>query len=207
MSTTREWSVTGDMSQLPDAAIGSDSLGWWGTVGFMLIEGTAFVLAAGAYFYLMPLLPAWPPSSPPPDWRYGTMFVALSLLSEWPNARASRAAAHQDARGVRLWLSVTTLCGLLLMVIRGFEFTALNEHWTHNAYGSMLWALMFIHTVHVATDVWDSVVLNVLVFVHPLDLRRCGDVSDNAMYWHFVVVSWLAIYTLVYLVPRFGHGA
>jgi cytochrome c oxidase subunit I+III len=56
----------------------------------------------------------------------------------------------------------------------------------------------------VGTDIYDTVVLAVLVFVKPVDGRKLTDVSDNALYWHFVVLTWLAIYALIYLVPRWA---
>jgi cytochrome c oxidase subunit 3 len=197
--------VVADVAHLPDAAFGSRSLGWWGTIGFMLIEGTAFVLAAGVYFYLMPMQPAWPPASPPPGLVYGTLFTGIVLLSEIPNVILKRACERGAIRTTRWVLAGMCLIGLVLMVVRGFEFTTLNEHWGMNAYGSIIWALLVLHTVHVATDLYDSIVLAVLIVAKTPDARRLGDVSDNALYWHFVAVSWLGIYALIYIVPRLGH--
>ena len=34
------------------------------------------------------------------------------------------------------------------------------------------------------------------------NLRRFGDVQDNAMYWNFVVGAWLPIYVCIYWIPR-----
>lgn len=44
--------VVGDLSGLPDSAQRASHLGWWGNIGFMAIEGTGFLLAAGVYLYL-----------------------------------------------------------------------------------------------------------------------------------------------------------
>src|SRR3954466_10848487 len=187
----RHLRIAGDISHLPDYGFGPSALGWWGTGGFMLIEGMAFVLGIGALFYLLPQQPAWPPASPPPDLLYGTLFTLVILLSEIPNFLVGRAAKACNARSVRIGLVIAVLVGLVLAVIRAFEFGALNERWDHNAYGSILWALMLMHTVHVATDVYDTIVLAVLAFVKPLDGRKFSDVEDNATYWHFVVVAWL----------------
>jgi cytochrome c oxidase subunit 3 len=194
--------VVADVSHLPDYGFGASALGWWGTVGFILIEGMAFVLGIGTLFYLLPQQPAWPPASPPPDLLYGTLFTVVVLLSEIPNVIAGRAAKRQDARGVRIGLLIAVAVGIVLAVIRAFEFGALNERWDHNAYGSIIWALMLMHTVHVATDVYDTGVLAVLSLRRPLDGRRMSDAEDNAMYWHFVVLAWLVLYVVIYLLPR-----
>ncbi|MGF6709140.1 cytochrome c oxidase subunit 3 [Luteibacter sp. W1I16] len=195
--------ITGDVGGLPDHAFGPASLGWWGTVGFMLIEGMAFVLATGAYFYLMSNESAWPPGGQPPSLMYGTLFTVLAILSEVPNVWLSRRTHAGDVAAIRIGLWVMVAIGVVLMVIRGFEFGALNVRWNDNAYGSILWALMLMHTVHIATDLYDTIVLAAIVALHEPDSRKRSDVADNVMYWHFVVVTWLAIYVLVYLLP--GH--
>ena len=47
----------------------------------------------------------------------------------------------------------------MLLVIRGFEFNSLNVMWYDNAYGSIIWALLLLHTTHIGTDWVDTVVL------------------------------------------------
>ena len=42
--------------------------------------------------------------------------------------------------------------GLVLIAVRGFEFAALNVQWDTNAYGSIVWALLALHTTHIVTD-------------------------------------------------------
>lgn len=199
--------LAGDLAHLPDYGYGASALGWWGTLGFVLIEGMAFALGAGALLYLLPLQPRWPPASPPPDLLWGTLFTAIVIASEWPNIWVARAAKHGELRQVRIGLVVAVAVGLALVVVRAFEFGALNERWDHNAYGSIVWALMLMHTVHLVTDVYDTGVLALLSFTHPMDGRRFSDVEDNAFYWHFVVLAWIVLYGLVYLLPRLlGHG-
>src|SRR5512141_531876 len=70
----RAETVVGDVSGLPDHNFGPASLGWWGVIGFMLIEGMGFVLAIGVYFYLLPYERTWPPNQPPPSLLWGTAF-------------------------------------------------------------------------------------------------------------------------------------
>jgi len=75
--------------------------------------------------------------------------------------------------------------------------------WDANAYGSIVWLLLGLHTIHLLTDLGDTIVLAVLMFTrHGTVGKRLGDVADNATYWNFVVASWLPIYFLIYWVPR-----
>jgi heme/copper-type cytochrome/quinol oxidase subunit 3 len=75
--------------------------------------------------------------------------------------------------------------------------------WDANAYGSIVWAILLLHTTHLVTDCFDTVVLAALMHTpHGEKPRRSVDVSENALYWHFVVITWVPLYALVYLVPR-----
>jgi heme/copper-type cytochrome/quinol oxidase subunit 3 len=103
---------------------------------------------------------------------------------------------------VRRGLVVMTLLGLVAIGIRFYEFFNLGVNWDQNAYGSITWVTLGLHATHLITDVGDTVVLAVLMFTRHARGRRFSDVSDNAFYWHFVVVAWLPLYGLVYWVPR-----
>ena len=52
--------VADDLSGLPMHGLHTASLTWWGTLAFMLIEGTGFALALAVYLYLMSIAPTWP---------------------------------------------------------------------------------------------------------------------------------------------------
>ena len=75
-----------DVSGLPHYAYGQRSILWWGTLGFCLIEGTAFALALVAYFYLRGKTETWPPGGiKPPDLFWGTLNTVILLASCIPN--------------------------------------------------------------------------------------------------------------------------
>jgi heme/copper-type cytochrome/quinol oxidase subunit 3 len=191
-----------DVSDLKDYGFGATTLSWWAVVGFMLIEGMGFVLAIGAYYYLLPNENVWPPTSPVPPLLWSTLFTVLAILSEIPNLWAKRAARALDLRGVRIALSLVILVGLAMLVVRWFEFDALNVLWQRSAYGSIVWAILILHTVHTLTDVYDSIVLAAVAWFKDFDGRKFGDTADNAMYWHFIVWSWVVLYFVVYWTPR-----
>jgi cytochrome c oxidase subunit 3 len=197
--------IVGDLSHLPESAMGARNIVWWGNIGFMAIEGTAFILAAGTYLYLMSQSPAWPPSGDrPPDLLWGSIFTAGLLLSALPNLWVLRSARRKDAKAVRLSTLLMALIGAALMVPRGFELAHLNVAWHHDAYGSVLWMLMILHTSHIITDWGDTCVQALWLYTHKIGDDQFADVEDNSNYWTFVVLSWLPIAALVYLVPRMG---
>jgi cytochrome c oxidase subunit 3 len=193
----------GDVSDLPANCFGTSSLTWWGTLGFILIEGTGFILAAAAYFYLMGQVDSWPPGNDPPELLWGTLQTLGMILSIVPNMWLDRAAHEEDLRKVRIGLIVMTTIGILLLAIRAFEFTVLNCRWDGNAYGSIVWVVLGLHTTHLLTDVGDTVVLTVLMLNKKhVNQRRYVDVTEGVTYWNFVILAWLPLYAMLYWTPR-----
>jgi len=191
-----------DVSGLAPGAFGHRTLMWWGTLGMVLIEGTVFALAIAAYFYIRLRNTTWPPNLPPPQLFWGTLNTAVLMVSAVPNELAKKAAERVDLPKVRLWLLVCLAFGVAFNVIRAFEFASLNCSWDTNAYGSIVWMLLGLHTVHIATDVVDTAVLTALMFIGPIEEKRFVDVSENSLYWYFVVFSWPFIYGVLYWAPR-----
>jgi heme/copper-type cytochrome/quinol oxidase subunit 3 len=187
-----------DVSALPSHGFSHRSPMWWGMLGMITVEGTVFALVIATYFYLRSHAQTWPMTSLPPDLLWGTLAAAVMLLSLVPNELAKKAAQRYDLHGSRLWTGVLILFGLALLAIRVMEFAALNVRWDSNAYGSVVWTLLGFHTAHLATDWVDSVVLEVLLITGPMQSKRFVDVSENSVYWYFVVLAWLPIYFVIY---------
>ena len=191
-----------DVSVLPRCVFGHQGLIWWGTAGFMVIEGSMFVIVLVVYFYLRIQVSDWPPGQPDPDLRYGTWNLVTVLVSLVPAYIAKKKAEAFDLAGVRLWLTVLVLFGVAAVVLRAFEYYTLNCRWDDNAYGSVVWLLLSMHTIHVATDVVDSGVLLALALTGPITRRRFVDWSENSLYWYFIVAWWIPVYVTIYFMPR-----
>jgi cytochrome c oxidase subunit 3 len=194
--------IVGDLAGTKTYGFGWKSLWGWGVSGFMLIEGAGFVLASGSYLYLMTQARHWPLSSPPPSLLWGSVFTLVMIVSQAPNLWAAKGAARCKKRPTRLGTLIMVAIGLVLCVIRAFEFANLNTRWDQDAYGSIVWALMVLHTTHLLTDLGDTIVLGVFLYTHPVTPERYSDVDDNGAYWLFVLIAWLPIYALVYWAPR-----
>jgi cytochrome c oxidase subunit III len=202
----REWvKVDGpalDVSELPSFGFSHRSLMWWGTAGMIAIEGTAFALGLLIYYYLLSHSATWPMSSRPPELIWGTLSTVILLVSMVPNQWTKSAAERLDLKKVRVGLVVCNLFAVAFIVSRVFEFTALNVRWDDNAYGSIVWMLLVLHTAHLVTDFWDTMVLMALLYAQPSEGKRFVDVSEGAVYWYFVVLAWLPIYATIYWASR-----
>jgi hypothetical protein len=116
-----------NVSTLPTHAFGHRSLTWWGIIAFMVIEGSFFALAIAAYFFLMAQEQNWAPGPwQPPGIVAGTLFTLVMLLSEIPNTIIKKAAENYDVATVRKLLPLMVAIGLLLIVLRAFEFNSLT---------------------------------------------------------------------------------
>lgn len=191
-----------DLGHLPPFEFGARSAVFWGTLGFMLIEGTGFALAIGAYLYLALVNETWPLGAAPPGLAWSSALTVLLLASVAPNIRTDRDARQMNLRAVRFDLVVMSAIGVAALGLRAIEFTTLNVRWDDNAYGSILWTILGLHTLHILTDLVDTLVLTALMFTKHAKGKRFADVSDNALYWHFVVATWLPLYALLYFAPR-----
>jgi cytochrome c oxidase subunit III len=188
--------------QMPSYAYGHRSPIWWGTLGFAAAEGMGFALAIGAYFYLVFVNGNWPLSAPAPDLFWSGLFTLLMVISIWPNHMAKRNGEQENLGRSRRDLVIMSLIGLALLGLRVMELGSLYVRWDQNAYGSILWFLLGLHTLHLVTDLGDTIVLTVLMFTRHGHGKRFSDIGDNAFYWYFVVASWLPIYLIIYWFPR-----
>jgi heme/copper-type cytochrome/quinol oxidase subunit 3 len=192
-----------DVADLPSYGFAHRSLMWWGTAGMIAIEGVAFAFMIVVYFYLRGLADTWPPGGVPPGLFWGTLNMGLILVSYFPNAWSSTAAVDHDLSRVRRNLIACSVLGVLMLVIRGFEFTTLNVRGDDNAYGSAVWMLLGLHTFNLVTDVVEFFVLTAAMYQEPLEGKRFVDIAENSGYWDFILVSWVPIYAVVYWGARF----
>ena len=200
----REVRFTDDVAELPTHKFGPSSLTWWGIIGYMIVEGGFFALAFAAYFFLMGHEQGWPPEGrKAPDLLAGTLFTIVILASEIWNTGIKKASHERDVATIRRLMPVMIGIGAVLLIIRGFEFNSLNVRWTDDAYGSIIWALLFLHTTHLVTDWGDTIVLWALMMT-PVGYegRRLVDTDENSLYWRYVWLLWIPIYLMIYWIPR-----
>jgi heme/copper-type cytochrome/quinol oxidase subunit 3 len=190
-----------DVSGLPTFSFGTSNPLWWGNLAFMVIEGLGFVFAIVTYLYLRAHNASWP-LGPQPPLRWPTVLVLFVVLSEVANVWVKRAASRCDLAAVRRGLVVMAAVGVVALALRVVEWRALNVRFDENAYGSIVWFLLGLHTAHLVTDVSETLVIAVLVHRGPIDARRFPEVQDNQDYWHFVVVFAVVVYVVLYWLPR-----
>jgi cytochrome c oxidase subunit I len=126
------------------------------------------------------------------------------LMSSLLMVLALAAVQRDDRRQARLWLFGTAFFGLIFLGFQAIEFTAfVHEGLTlqQNLFGSTFFVLTGFHGGHVALGVALLLTLWVLDWRGRLTSRDAIKVEVVGLYWHFVDVVWIIIFTVVYLIP------
>jgi heme/copper-type cytochrome/quinol oxidase subunit 3 len=138
---------------------------------------------------------------------YDIPFTSVSsfvlLMSSLTMVLALSAIQRGDLRAMRIWLIATALLGLSFLAGQAFEFTEFHNQGLSlesNLFGTTFFVLTGFHGAHVA--------VGVLILLSLVDASWRGKLTENdslavelgGLYWHFVDIVWIVIFTLVYLV-------
>jgi len=191
------------VADLPSVTFGQRSLMWWGTLGFMVIEGWTIALLLVSYLYLRQSAGAWPPApSPSPSLVMPSINLGLMAVSVIPALFAARAGGRLDEPALKRWLLVLSIVAVAILVLRWWDFRSLLVRWDENAYGTAAWMIVGFHSSLLLLDVLDTLGLTLFYFLRRQPVKSFSDAADNSFYWYFTVGIWLPVYLIVYVGPR-----
>ena len=124
------------------------------------------------------------------------------LMSSLAMVLALAAVTRGDSMWSRIWLLATALLGLVFLGFQVYEFTSfVHEGLTlqTNLFGSTFFVLTGTHGAHVAVGVLWLLTLLVRSLQGKLGPEKAMNVELAGLYWHFVDVVWIVIFTVVYL--------
>ena len=125
------------------------------------------------------------------------------LMSSLAMVLALAAVSRGDKVWARFWLGTTAFLGLVFLGVQYYEFTSfVREGLTikTNLFGSTFFTLTGTHGAHVAVGVLLLLTLLVRSFQGKLGPEKAINVEVTGLYWHFVDVVWIVIFTVVYLI-------
>ena len=138
------------------------------------------------------------------DIPYTSVSSFVLLMSSLTMVLALAAMQRRDQRRMRVWLLTTALLGATFIGGQVYEFTAfyragLSLH--ENLFGSSFFVLTGFHGAHVT--------IGILMLLSLFSISAKGKLGDDrtetveliGLYWHFVDVVWIVIFTVVYLIP------
>ena len=145
---------------------------------------------------------------PYPDDVYDIPYTSVSsfvlLMSSLTMVLALNAIQRGDHRKLRAWLLATALLGITFVGGQVFEFTIfVNEGLTisRNLFGTSFFVLTGFHGAHVTVGVLMLLSLYGQSLAGRLPTERALRVEMVGLYWHFVDVVWIVIFTIIYLIP------
>jgi heme/copper-type cytochrome/quinol oxidase subunit 3 len=126
----------------------------------------------------------------------------ILLMSSLTMVLAHHASERKDWRRMRVWLLATALLGMTFLAGQVFEFTEFVHHGltvTTSPFGSSFFVLTGFHGAHVAVGVIMLLATAFMSFGGKLRADGGMNVELVGLYWHFVDIVWIVIFTVVYL--------
>jgi heme/copper-type cytochrome/quinol oxidase subunit 3 len=136
------------------------------------------------------------------DIPFTSMTSFILLMSSLTMVLAVNAIIRNDLTRMRLWLVSTAVLGGLFLGGQAYEFTIFvvddGLGFTTNVASSAFFALTGLHGVHVLVGV---IMLLTMVWISFRRKMHAEAVEVVGLYWHFVDIVWVVIFTVVYLIP------
>ncbi len=143
-----------------------------------------------------------------PDQVWDIPFTSASsfvlLMSSLTMVLAVSSAKRGDDRNTKTWLSVTALLGSLFVAGQVYEFTTFHAEglgFGTSLFSSSFFALTGFHGVHVSVGIIMLLAVTGMVAKNRIPGDKAEVVELVGLYWHFVDIVWILIFTLVYLIP------
>ena len=174
---------------------------WW----FIITDGLLFAGLLASYGYTRILGSAWPDRSEVFSLRYIAAMTFVLISSSATMASAVEAARQQRRSTAIRFVLLTALGGVVFLGMQAFEWRHVIEAgarlqanpWGDAAFGAYFFLLTGFHGTHVLTGV---VVLVITALRSMKGVTTAEGVELAGLYWHFVDLVWVFIFSLFYLV-------
>jgi heme/copper-type cytochrome/quinol oxidase subunit 3 len=178
----------------------SKPLAWWGMMTVIATEAMVFAGLLASYGFLRASARVWPPPGIPlPELPLNAVFSALLVGSSLPMWLGERAIKRGDVAGLRLWLLVSWFMGAAFFAHSIYDYLGLHFGWTDNAYGSIYYTTTGLHLAHVLVALILGIGVQAKAWSNRYDERRHLTVEVFGLYWHFVDVVWVFVFSTLFL--------
>jgi heme/copper-type cytochrome/quinol oxidase subunit 3 len=189
------------LSPVTNTGVSNEKLAMWSFLGS---ECLLFGALISTYFLYRGRSYSGPTSKQIYDIPYTSISSFVLLMSSLTMVLALAAIQRGDMRRLRLWLTATALLGTVFIGGQVYEFTSfIHEGLTMrtNLFGSSFFVLTGFHGVHVTLGIMMLLSLVIMSARGRLPQSKVQVVEIIGLYWHFVDVVWIVIFTVVYLIP------
>ncbi len=173
----------------------------FGVVVFLIAESMIFLGLFTAFLIYRTILPEWPPEGTPElELLLPGINTIVLISSSFVMHRGDVAIKKNDVAGLRFWYILTAIMGAIFLAGQAYEYAHLEFGLTTNVFASSFYVLTGFHGLHVTVGL--LLILSVLWRSQKPDHyskeEHFGPEAAE-LYWHFVDVVWIVLFTLVYL--------
>lgn len=180
-------------------------INWWGMIFFISSEALIFANFIASYLYLEIRDGRWVlPSGEHLDWVFSGGNTIILLLSSVPAILARAGIVKGNQRQLVLGLIGTIVLGSIFLAGQIYEYTGLFQgHFTISTgtFGSAFFTLTGFHGLHVTIGVIFLIICLIRALRGDFTAKKHFAVEAGEMYWHFVDLVWIVVYSTVYLLP------
>jgi heme/copper-type cytochrome/quinol oxidase subunit 3 len=176
---------------------------WWGMVCLIMTEATIFAGLIGSYFFYRAAAKQWPP--PGIEEPKLTLSIIMSFVlwgSSIPMIVAERGIRRGSQGALRFGLMAAWIMGAAFLGYSMKDFADLKFRWGQNAYSSIFYTTVGLHTFHVFVGLVMSGVVQIKAWLGKFSEERHVTVQVYGMYWHFVDAVWLFVFPTFILSPH-----
>jgi cytochrome c oxidase subunit III len=172
-----------------------------GMVVFVASEAMFFATFFGAYFTIYSVNPVWPPAGFPHLKReLATVLTVLLVASSVTLQIGVRAIRRDRTRAMLVWLGLTILLGAGFLGLQLYDYSLLGFGVRDGIFGSLFYVMTGLHMAHVFGGVVFLVLVLVQGFGGQLTHAHHDSMEAGSIYWHFVDVVWICLFTTFYVV-------
>ena len=191
---------------LPVGPIGRAGIGWWGVGALVASEAALFSYLLFSYYYVgASAQPAWLPEPYPKLWPGlpNTILLIASSFAAWFGEKGVEKANRRQAL---TGFGLAFVMGAIFAAVQGYEWWTKTYGLGSSSYGSLYYTTTGFHMAHVIAGLIILASLFGWTAIDYFSPRRRISVSAGVLYWHFVDVVWLFVFTTYYVTPYLGFA-
>jgi cytochrome c oxidase subunit I+III len=191
---------------LPIGPIGRHGLGWWGVGALIASEAALFGYLLFSYYYTAATAPpGWLLEPRPKMWPVVPNTILL-LSSSFVAYYGEKGVIEGKKRQALIGLGGAFVMGLIFAAVQCLEWAQRPYGPPKNSYASLYFTTTGLHMAHVLVGLGVLAALFGWVMHDMFSPRRRLSVSAGILYWHFVDIVWLFVFTTYYITPYLGFG-